>query len=194
MCIRDRQGTRVFVDTNSNFTYNATSESHTFGDLTTGTGSKNEYLISQDAICLGAIDAIVGVDVDSVWIHPSETAEDETEIRNTSRVSIYGPSTYSPNAANNSNLRSESASFVDYTNSTNIFRLNRQEPQFSGIPTVDYYIRGRTIRTLNAEGTAFDSTSFSNNAIEVLLDYLTSSIYGPGWVDSDIDMLSLIHI
>ena len=56
-------------------------------------------------------------------------------------------------------------------------------------PQLFFFVRGRRIRALTATGFAA-SEAYSNNAVAVLADYLTSSIYGPGFSDSDLDAAS----
>ena len=85
----------------------------------------------------------------------------------------------------------DTAVFTDLAYSTGVYRLNGEDPQFSGFPTVRYYIRGKRLWDPREAGQSQSDPStftFSNNAALVLLDYLTNTSYGVGVPLSQIDL------
>ena len=81
--------------------------------------------------------------------------------------------------------------FTNCAYSTNIFKLNRKEPQYSGIPRLQFLVKGNHIRTFDDLGGGSYGISgykeYSNNRVEVLFDYLTAP-YGAGLLDSQIEI------
>jgi len=80
--------------------------------------------------------------------------------------------------------------FTNCAYSTNIFKLNRKEPQYNGIPRLQFLVKGNHIRTFDDLGGGSYGISgykYSNNRVEVLFDYLTAP-YGAGLLDSQIEI------
>ena len=136
-------GTRVFVATNSSA---GSALSGGLGGLTGGTGSKNEFLMSQTVLGAGQIDAIVSTDVNGTYLVANPDDEDAQAIYDGSFVTLsaYGQAEPAATAFSPSN-RGANTTFTGLSKATNIFKLNRGEPQFNGVPSVTHYVRGNRI-------------------------------------------------
>lgn len=182
-------GNQVFWDLNNSYIHSNPDGSTTgFNNGLTSNinGSKNEYLMVQRVVGWSGIDGIVDVQIDG-------RAITDDRFNNSVRVHIRGDGDAEALATNNSNERTSTATFNDYTYSTSIYRLNREDPQFGGVPRERYYGRGQRVLPLHTlSSTATDTNSlvrtFSNNAINVLYDYMTNTVYGAGIDVSEFDL------
>lgn len=140
-------------------------------------GEKNDFLYFQQVLCHGPINKVVDfvIDDDRYADDPTlgaQTAEDRkaaftTEIH-------YDGSQANPLAYYNFSDRNE-ARFPGIAYATTAIRLNRSEPQFSGqVPSIQYFIEGRKVRTVSA-GVLSTARIYSNNPAWCLLDYLLDS-------------------
>ena len=248
-------GNRVYHQTFNTYTHAAIDASGTefiSGPLTgTVGGSKHEFLITQQAICIGGIAACYNVDIDNkklngefvnefnevvyeateipvhvpavghwlydgwsgaarealpdVWVEDA-AAYDTTQLApgvtkvdpytHGLRVNVYmdGGIADPMMTANDSNRAA--STFTNTAFATCVYRYNRDEPQFSGVPTAQFYVEGMKVysiignygaRTLSA------SKTYSNNPALCLLDYLLSPLYGRGLTVSDIDLDSFSY-
>lgn len=160
--------------------------SNTFGNLVAGTGKKNDYLILQKVIGFGPLDAVVAADVDGTSI-TDDIYNDYSRIHYFTEGGTADSWAIDTTANSESNPVASTAVFNDLAYTTEAYKMNRDDPQFGGVPSSFLYIRGRKVKNLTRSGTAGNYTyalsttkSFSNNAILILLDYLTDSIVGPG--------------
>ncbi len=151
-------------------------------------GTKNEYLYIQQALCRGPINRAVNWKVDD---QESETEE----LKFGQRLHVY-PSggVADPMMVANFSERS-TAVFTDTAYASMVFRLNRDEPQYNGVPNVSFYIEGKLVRPVVKTGDVYSLGSYvySNNPAYCLLDYLMDSKYGRGLSTSDIDLKSFYN-
>lgn len=77
------------------------------------------------------------------------------------------------------------------------FHLNREEPQYSGIPNVTFILKGRKVRYITESGTDPDFTYtlsteyvYSQNPAYCLLDYLLNDTFGVGLSEDEVDLES----
>jgi len=153
------------------------------GTLSGFTGSKNELLVLQSVLSAGSITDVVHMELDSYSYADSKFIDWVK-----SYISLSGGV-----KNNSSNLNREStATFDELAYATEFFRMNRDEPQFSGKPSTSYLLRGRKIRTFSGS-TYLTTKSYSFNAIEVLLDYLLDTDYGAELTLNDIDIESFAN-
>ena len=171
----------IFTDVSSslNFPNNAASF-QTLGNLSSGSGHANEILMTQSVISGGGIDSVVHAEIND---------EDWTD----AEYSNFFKSYMSPDggiATKGSGLPvdRELATFNDIAYATNFFKMNRDKPQFSGKPTIRYFIKGRQLRTFNTDGSLTTTRSFSNNSVAVVLDYLMDNPLGPKIATSQLDL------
>ena len=153
--------------------------------LRSGSGSKNEYLLTQTVIGAGTINSVRFMDIDEIAIN-DEKFENfiHIEIANNTGLANTTASAFT-------NERSVTDTYDGLCYSTNVFKLDTEEPQFSGIPSTYFYLEGLTLRSIIHEDDVFSISTirtFTNNSVLVLLDYLLSEDYGAGWSVDDIDL------
>jgi len=82
----------------------------------------------------------------------------------------------------------DAANFPGVAHANMAFFLNRDEPQFNGIPDVKFYVEGMKLNTPQQLIAGSGAKTYSNNAADVLLDYLTNDNYGQGLPLDKIDL------
>lgn len=157
-----------------------TSSEDVFGNLGSFSGNKNETLICQRVVAASEISKYVWADIDDVDYNDAKYNNWVRFFGNR----IGGTLNQSPTLA-----RDNSALFNDLAYVTEFFRMNREDPQFSGKPVTSYYVEGRKVRRFS-NGILSTQKSFSNNTVEVLTDYLFDTTIGPGLTEDDIDLVS----
>lgn len=149
---------------------------------------KNKYnvlLYVQQALCIGGIDTILDWEVDS-------SNFDKRGFRHTFE--------WSPTGGTACNLATVNGvpSTNKFTNTayvTQVYKLNRDNYNYSGVPQVTAFVRGQKIYSVTETGGVYSlsaSKAFSNNPAYVLLDYLTRSkeLGGCGYPVSSVDLAS----
>jgi hypothetical protein len=201
-------GSRVYHKTFNSYTHVAPSVAATVFSASNTldnsiSGSKHEFLITQQAICMAGINAIYQVDVDQRKIDGEYTNEHDEVVFNVDPNNIpagvkkvkyydYGCKviTY-PNGGIACptmvahDAERATALFTNTAYATSIYRLNRDDPQFSGgAPDNQFYVEGMKVHTIidNFDGTySLSGTKiYSNNPAYCLLDYLINTVYGRG--------------
>ena len=128
---------------------------------------KNSYLVMQQAICQGEINKILHIDI-------NDLDYDDVSYKYGQRVHTYlGAASQNddPMATANNFLNTNTFEGVAYASMA--FKLNRDNPQYRGIPQVQFYVEGKKIRKV-VGGVLNTNTEYSNNPVWVLLDYLLS--------------------
>jgi len=173
-------GAQVFFRTKNGYTFQEPLAGGTVFDSNMSTsrgGSKNEYLYVQQAICQGEINKFIDWRID-------DQKSDTPELQYGQRAHCYTKETTATDPmilANNSSRTN--ALFTGAANASMVFRLNRDEPQYNGIPQTSFYFEGIKVRDVlfsNGEYSVTESTAYSNNPALCLLDYLTNEKYGRG--------------
>ena len=155
----------------------------------TVTGTKNEFLFVQQVLGHGGINDVYAVDINEKdWRDPYFGASARIH------VDLNGGQA-DPMITANDAERANSL-FTDAAYASMVFRLNRDEPQYSSVPMVQFYIEGMRVRHI--EGTAGARTlsvnrEYSNNPALCLLDYLTSTKYGRGLPVEKLDLDSFYN-
>lgn len=195
------EGIRVFVDTSRGFTFAPDSNNIIFpatrglhlqsrddeGNYRRIEATKNEYLLTQTVLGAGTIHDVRDINVDDNPIDFSEYLDTITiEI-----TRLSDPPAANVTADSFTTLRTMTDVFTNTSYATSVFKLNREAPQFSGVPNTVFFIHGNRIRTIASD--LSEMITFSNNAVWVLLDYLTNDVYGYGLLDSQIDLQSFIR-
>ncbi len=149
-------------------------------------GEKNEFFFVQQAISQGGLHAVYTADVDS---KPYTYSAYSYGLR----LHVYkNGSTNDPLMVANDASR-VNARFTNVAYATQVFKLNRDDPQFNGTPEVQYYVEGNSVYSILKNGNTYTlsaSKAYSNNAALVLLDYLLSVNYGKAVSVEDIDLES----
>jgi hypothetical protein len=183
-------GIQTKLRVKSTYTSATENSDNVFAEKFTNTsksGSKNEFLTSQYALCRGHIEGVQWVKVDGKHYN-------ETTAKFTHRIRTFnqGGTACAVSTANNINSNNL---FTGTAFATANFKLNRDEQNYSGPPDLQFFVKGRKLRSITgAEGSrTVTSESFSNNPALVLLDYLTNTDYGRGLSLDEVDLDSFFH-
>lgn len=152
------------------------------------TGKKNEYLIMNGAICQDGISEVVSVEVDD-QIYNQDKSHMHVIHAYTDPLTTATAPLGTANSLPDANL------FTGCSHATALFKLNREDYNYQGIPNLTFFVKGRKIRDITYSGGvyAFSSTrTYSNNPALVLADYLTSDV-GRNLADSSIDLPSFYN-
>jgi len=146
-------------------------------------GKKNEFLFFQQALCIGPIHAVHDITIDgSRYINdPTVGAFTTTEDDSTARIRAamrvdchYAGGVASNIIAANFSERADSI-FKDVAYLSGVVRLDRDEPQFSGMVSIQALMEGRLVKTVT-NGVLASTRTYSNNSALCLLDYLTDPL------------------
>lgn len=194
------------IDTGGGWTYFTTPDPH-WSLL----GSKHEFLLSQQAICFGGINKCYAVDIDERPIEGEYQDANGKVVYPTDTNALPAGVTYVPhydygalvyvNLDGNINepmivrhdTTRSTALFTGVAYASCVFRLNRDEPQFSGPPAAQFYVEGQKVRDILDEYTISTTKSYSNNPALCLLDYLLDTNYGCCLSVDSIDIPSFIR-
>ena len=178
-------GVRVYHNTLNAYTHSTASGFTTFQNKLSAsqTGTKHEYLILQQALCVGGINAVIGVTID-------ERLPTAPEFETGLRIDVHTAGGVTSPLATSQGLRT-TAKFTNTAYATGVFKLNRDDSQYSGVPTLNFFIEGMKVKTIT--GTAGNRSlsttkTYSNNPALCLLDYLLSVNYGRGISINEIDL------
>jgi hypothetical protein len=147
-------------------------------------GSKNEFLFLEQAICHAPISRVIGCRIDD----REATSKD---LQYGQLIRAYTIPAVDPMMKANFEDRGDTAKYTNTAHAAMCFKLNRDEPQYSGIPNVSFYIEGMLVKDIvrDVDGYSLSSTRvYSNNPALCLLDYLTNTVYGRGLDVSKIDL------
>lgn len=205
-------GVRVFHNVKNAYTYAAPAsggivfKSSTNLDGSLG-GDRNQFLFVQTALTFAGLNNVIWVDID-------DRPHDHKDFAYGQRIHVYlngdvvdplisanCPTTYTieqydevtglwSSVSQTTEGRSE-AKFSNTAYATSVYRLNRDDPQYNGVPEAKFYTEGNKVRTIvGSAGSRTLSTSklYSNNPVLCLLDYLTDPIYGRGLEELHIDL------
>ena len=154
-------------------------------------GEKREFLFFQQALSHGGISDIVAIDVDSRPLSYESYQKG-------ARIHAFKHGGVSDALMTANRFERNTAKFPKIAYLSCYFRLNRDDPQYGGVPTVQSYLFGNQVAPVIKGGFLFSpaapyslgSPEYSNNAALVLLDYLLSKDYGRGLNLSEIDLES----
>jgi hypothetical protein len=170
------------------FVYAATPAANkklTYNMSSSKTGSKNEYLFVQQAICYGGINNVIDVIVD-------EKNWDDTTLQYGQDISIYYNGGIADPLATANGIPSTNT-FTNAAYASFAFRLNREEYNYNGSPNVSFFVEGAKVYDITFSGGVYAlsvTKSFTTNPARILLDYLTNTVYGKGLSLSSIDLSS----
>jgi len=209
-------GSRVYHKTFNNYVYaapGANGQVFKASDAldSNGTGSKHEWLITQQVLCIGGINACYDVDVDRRKIAGEYINEYNEVVLNVNPNNLpvgvtkvepyaYGAMAYvyknggapDPLMTANEAVRA-SAFFTNCAFATNVFKLNRDDPQFSGVPEGQFYIEGALVHDIVESGGVYSLSAnkvYSTSPPLHLVDYLTNPSYGRGLAINKLDLAS----
>ncbi|QGH74587.1 virion structural protein [Bacteriophage DSS3_VP1] len=126
--------------------------------------SKNQYLLTQQALCFGGIDEFIDIEVNSQsW--------DKGKFSHMLEAHLDGGV---------DNISATASGIADTNKFTNaawinaIFWLNRNDYNYQGVPNISAYVKGQRIWSLKENNgvISLDTKAYSNNNSYVLMDYL----------------------
>jgi hypothetical protein len=147
------------------------------------TGTKHEFLYVQSAICQDGIEGVQYVNIDG---KPYDLDNEDFK----HRIVINNSGGTAENLATANGIRNTNT-FTGCAFATAVYRLNRAEPQYSGIPVTEFFVKGRKVRSITQNAGSYSLSSnytFSNNPALCLLDYMLNAGFGKGLNVSDIDL------
>lgn len=180
-------GASVYFGVKSSYTHNTTASGGiTFQSNMTASrsGNANEFLFTQQALCHSGINNILDWRLD-------DQNSDTSELKYGQRMHLYKDGSLADPMLTSNFSERNTALFTNTAYASMVFRLNRDDPQYNGPPSVQFYIEGKKIRSIIKSGSIYtlNSTySYSNNPAYCLLDYLLSTTYGRGLSVSEIDL------
>jgi len=165
-------------------------------------GGKNEYMFFQQVLCAGPINSAKDVIIDGSRyiddsglgtygsIEETTNAKKHDGIKAAMRLDYHydGGEVDSIIAANFGDRND--ALFTNMAYMSAVVRLDRDNPQFSGVPSVQTLIEGRKVRTINTSNVLSTTRTYKNNPAYCLLDYLLDPIHGKGLAEEEVDLQS----
>ena len=144
------------------------------------TGKKNEFLFIAQDIGYGGINRIF-----SAFINEKDHRHPDYD--KSARMHAYADGgTADPMLNANSGV--SNITFPESAWASMVFKLNRDDPQYQGIPQVEFLIEGRKVRYVTAGYALSVGRIYSNNPAWCLLDYLLNDTYGYGLTTDQIDL------
>jgi hypothetical protein len=177
-------------------------------------GHNNEFLYYQQAMCAAPINRVVDVIIDGSRyiddptlgsygkIQATTTTKEYTGVKAAMRLDFHynGGEVDTIMAANCPERNSSYFTNIAYM--SGVFRLDRDDPQFNGIPQVQALIEGRKVRWVT-NGIISTTALYKDDAINYkyttnpawcLLDYLLDPISGKRLTLDEVDLDSFEHV
>jgi hypothetical protein len=176
-------GYQVFAKTASSVKRDTTNQAHdyTFSSginfNTAYSGSKNEYLFFQQALTAKGISAVKGLEINDVVITNDslDILPNAKEMKGYFSLSVSHQGSVTNNFISLNFPERQNASFSGISYLSALFKINRDEPQFNGIPSISLTVEGRKVKQiLFSEPNVYSLgvEHFTSNSAEILLDYL----------------------
>ena len=150
---------------------------------------RNGYLTIQQAICQGEIHNLLDIIIDdSRLLTDCDLAGSTDHNRVTTAVRVDFHNNGGADAvgsANFSELKTATFNNIAYANIT--VKNDRDDPQWSSVPSVQFLVEGKTVRNILG-GSLSTEYAYSNNPALCLLDYLLEPISGKNLPLSSIDL------
>jgi len=153
------------------------------------TGTKSEFLHVQYALCQGGIEGVQSMLVNGL-------AYDDAEAGFKHRIRIFNDGPIPVSSSFIAMGFPENNRFTGAASSTATFRLNRDDYNYNGEPSVQFLMKGRKVRAVELNTGVYSlSTSwvYSNNPVLVLLDYMTNAEFGRGLPVAKLDLESFYN-
>jgi hypothetical protein len=151
-------------------------------------GSKPEYLNVQYAICHDGIEGVQWVKVNDQDYNTN--SEKFKHIIRTHRDGGTADAISTANGIPSTNK------FTDTAFAAATFRLDRDDYNYNGMPSMGFLVKGRKVRWISKSGSNYTLNGnyvYSNNPALCLLDYLTNDKFGRGLPTTGIDLESFYN-
>lgn len=145
---------------------------------------KNEALFFKQVLCYEGISDIVAVHVNGEDIH-DPVLDMRVHVWYNGGVADPWVTAAFPGEAN--------SHYPGTAHATVICWLNRDDPQFQGVPDVRFIIDGMKVRKATPYGYRESTPVFTSNPAHILVDYLCNTNYGKGLADTDLDLASFYY-
>ena len=171
-------GIRVFANTYSSYVFAETPGAIVFNQnlgFTRG-GKKHEYLIQQIALSVNPLHNVIMVEVNE-----EDSQDDKFSFGQRIVIHKKGGVPCPLMVANDSSRTNSKFSMCSFA--TGVFRLDRDDPQYQGIPSLKFFVEGAEVHDVVLTGETYslsETRVYSNNPALCLLDYLTNPVYGRG--------------
>jgi hypothetical protein len=152
---------------------------------TSRSGSKNEYLNVEYALCVEGIEGVQWVKVND-----NDYNSSVEKFKHRIRTHVSGGTA---DAISTANGFAATNRFTGAAHAAASFQLNREDYNYNGVPSMEFLVKGRKVRWVKETAGVYTlSTDFvySNNPALCLLDYLTNSDFGRGLSAEGIDLKS----
>jgi hypothetical protein len=150
----------------------------------TQSGEKHQFLFVQQALCTGNISGCFNVTID-------DRLHTDKDFNYGLKINIFPEGgVVDPLIVANDSTRAN-AVFTNTPYSTCVFKLNRDEPQYHGVPNVKFFVTGAKVHSITGSTgsrTLSTTITYSNNPALCLLDYLTNTSYGKSLSTAQIDL------
>jgi len=164
-------------------------------------GSKNEFLHVQYALCRAGIEGVQWAKVNNIHYNDSDA-----KFKHLIRTFNGGDeiTAVADNIATANNISSNNL-FTNVAFASTTYRLDRNDYNYNGDPEVGFLIKGQKVPWIVRSGTSGNYTysikksngnieyQYSNNPARCLLDYLLNDKYGRGLSESEIDLESFYN-
>lgn len=154
-------------------------------------GDKNAYLFFQQAICQGPINQVVDVVIDdNRFVDDPQFSLQEgawEKPKAAIRIDIHNDGGVADALAVANYPERKDAVFTDMAYASCFVKLNRDDPQFSACPDLQFLIEGRKVRTVS-NGVLGTERVYSTNPAWCLLDYLLDNTTGKGVELDELDL------
>jgi hypothetical protein len=158
--------------------------SENFSTLTAN-GNKNEFLHVQYALSTEGIEGVQWVKVNG-----SHYNAPDPKFQHIIRTFSNG-GTADPIATANGIPSTNTFTGTSFASAT--YRLNRDDQNYSGVPTIEFLIKGQKVHWVEESGGVYSLSStktYSNNPALCLLDYLLDTVDGRGIPADNVDLKS----
>jgi len=155
---------------------------------TNKSGSKNEFLHVQYALCQQGIEGVQWVKVNGQHYNSNQE-----KFKHFIRTFNNGGSA-DPVATTNGIPSTNTFTKTAFASST--FSLDRDEYNYNGIPQLEFLVKGRKVRWVKKISGVYSLSAeyvYSNNPALCLLDYLTSDDFGRGLDTNQVDLESFYN-
>lgn len=151
--------------------------------------TKNEFMFVEQILGYTGVTKCYAVDIDDQdWRNDT--------FGNSARIHVYGSGGVADPMISANDSNRSTALFTNASYAAMVFRLNRDDPQYRGVPNVQFYVEGMALQRVNFDGTNYTlsgTKTYSNAASLCLLDYLLDPVYGKGLSASQVDLKSFYH-
>jgi hypothetical protein len=182
-------GVRVYHNTKNTFTVaavNSGGKLFNSGLTNSISGEKHEFLFMQQVLSVAGLNDVLQVFIEGVlW--------NDKSISYGNRLHVYPKGNVVDSMAGANFPERLDAHFNEMAYASCVFRLNREEPQYGGVPQVQFFVEGLCVRDIIKTGETYSLSSlesYSVNPALCLLHYLINPVYGRGLNVSKIHLKS----